>query len=115
MAEKEEDRQPPLEDMALKAVDILQSSVQTSSAHGFFLMIEGSRIDMAGHGNDPGKYPPTSTSLVLRTYLLTRIPANSRSRTRDSLVSIDSQARHEESRRAQQSWNAHRHDQRIRS
>lgn len=55
MADKEEDRQPPLEDMAVKAIDILQSSAQASSAHGFFLMIEGSRIDMAGHGNDPGK------------------------------------------------------------
>lgn len=54
MADKEEDRQPPLEDMAIKAIDILQSSVESSNAHGFFLMIEGSRIDMAGHGNDPG-------------------------------------------------------------
>ena len=56
MGQEEKDRQPPLEDMAMKAIDILQSSVQSSSAHGFFLMIEGSRIDMAGHGNDPGKF-----------------------------------------------------------
>lgn len=55
MSNLEEERQPALEDMAVKAIDILQSSVESSSAHGFFLMIEGSRIDMAGHGNDPGK------------------------------------------------------------
>ena len=36
-----------------KALRILRSSVRSDSAHGFFLMIEGSRIDMAGHSNDP--------------------------------------------------------------
>lgn len=65
MSEDENERQPSLEDMAIKAIDILQSSVESSSAHGFFLMVEGSRIDMAGHGNDPGE-------LLLLTHSLER-------------------------------------------
>eukprot|EP00462_Mataza_sp_D1_P006546 CAMPEP_0175124528 /NCGR_PEP_ID=MMETSP0087-20121206/2829_1 /TAXON_ID=136419 /ORGANISM="Unknown Unknown, Strain D1" /LENGTH=428 /DNA_ID=CAMNT_0016406301 /DNA_START=273 /DNA_END=1559 /DNA_ORIENTATION=+ len=40
--------QPSLEEMAKKALDLLKSPDR-----GFFLMIEGSRIDMAAHNNDP--------------------------------------------------------------
>jgi alkaline phosphatase len=41
-------RQPSLADMTAKAIEIL-------SRHpaGFFLMVEGSQVDWAGHGNDP--------------------------------------------------------------
>lgn len=39
--------QPSLEEMALKALQIL-----SSDSDGFFLMIEGGRIDMACHGHD---------------------------------------------------------------
>lgn len=42
-------KQPSLKDMAMKAIDTLS----TVADKGFFLMIEGSRIDMAAHSNDP--------------------------------------------------------------
>lgn len=38
--------QPSLPEMTEKALAILKKS---SKKHGFFLMVEGSRIDMAGH------------------------------------------------------------------
>jgi alkaline phosphatase len=40
--------QPSLTDMSLAALDVLDRT----SDEGFFLLIEGARIDMAGHGND---------------------------------------------------------------
>jgi alkaline phosphatase len=40
--------QPTLAQMVAKAIDLLEDS----SPNGFFLMIEGSRIDHAGHDND---------------------------------------------------------------
>ncbi|KAL2868016.1 alkaline phosphatase [Aspergillus lucknowensis] len=43
---------PSLEEMARSALKILSAATQDSE-QGFFLMIEGSRIDHAGHGNDP--------------------------------------------------------------
>ncbi|OJJ72797.1 hypothetical protein ASPBRDRAFT_195460 [Aspergillus brasiliensis CBS 101740] len=43
---------PSLEEMARTALTIL-SQATADSEQGFFLMIEGSRIDHAGHGNDP--------------------------------------------------------------
>lgn len=43
---------PSLEEMARTALKTL-SEATADSEHGFFLMIEGSRIDHAGHGNDP--------------------------------------------------------------
>ncbi|RHZ74902.1 hypothetical protein CDV55_107816 [Aspergillus turcosus] len=43
---------PSLEEMARTALKIL-SDATADSEQGFFLMIEGSRIDHAGHGNDP--------------------------------------------------------------
>lgn len=44
--------QPSLREMTHKALDILEKAT-TQSSQGFFLMIEGSRIDMAAHSNDP--------------------------------------------------------------
>ena len=44
--------EPSLKEMAVKALGVLQESTR-GSRKGFFLMIEGSRIDMAGHSNDP--------------------------------------------------------------
>jgi alkaline phosphatase len=49
------DKEPSLEEMATKALDILSAATQDSEK-GFFLMIEGSRIDMAAHSNDPAAH-----------------------------------------------------------
>ncbi|OJJ51300.1 hypothetical protein ASPZODRAFT_87506 [Penicilliopsis zonata CBS 506.65] len=46
------DTYPSLEEMARTALTAL-SQATADSEQGFFLMIEGSRIDHAGHGNDP--------------------------------------------------------------
>lgn len=43
---------PSLSEMAKTALDALEKATANSDK-GFFLMIEGSRIDHAGHGNDP--------------------------------------------------------------
>ncbi|EPS30311.1 hypothetical protein PDE_05262 [Penicillium oxalicum 114-2] len=43
---------PSLEEMARTALTTLSEATRDSE-QGFFLMIEGSRIDHAGHGNDP--------------------------------------------------------------
>jgi alkaline phosphatase len=43
---------PSLNEMARTALKALEAATQDSEK-GFFLMIEGSRIDHAGHGNDP--------------------------------------------------------------
>jgi len=43
---------PSLDEMARTAINALEAATQDSDK-GFFLMIEGSRIDHAGHGNDP--------------------------------------------------------------
>jgi alkaline phosphatase len=43
--------EPSLSDMAAAALSALEK--KTSRGQGFFLMIEGSRIDMAAHNNDP--------------------------------------------------------------
>ena len=50
--EKQDDIYPSLDEMARTALGAL-SAATTDSDKGFFLMIEGSRIDHAGHGNDP--------------------------------------------------------------
>lgn len=47
--------QPSLKEMAQKALRILERATLESS-QGFFLMIEGSRIDMAAHSNDPATH-----------------------------------------------------------
>ncbi len=45
--DRETTKQPSLEEMSLKAIGLLKGSEE-----GFFLMIEASRIDHAGHDND---------------------------------------------------------------
>ncbi|KAJ1919653.1 vacuolar alkaline phosphatase [Tieghemiomyces parasiticus] len=47
--------QPALADMATKALDLLKHA-SAGQSEGFFLMIEGSRIDMAAHANDPATH-----------------------------------------------------------
>ena len=47
-----DDVYPSLDEMARTALTALQDATEDSDK-GFFLMIEGSRIDHAGHGNDP--------------------------------------------------------------
>ena len=49
----QDDKYPSLEEMTKSALKILESATKDSE-QGFFIMIEGSRIDHAGHGNDPG-------------------------------------------------------------
>lgn len=49
--DRDESQEPRLSDMAKAALKSLQSN--SGSNQGFFLMIEGSRIDMAAHNNDP--------------------------------------------------------------
>ncbi|KAL7748472.1 vacuolar alkaline phosphatase [Sorochytrium milnesiophthora] len=47
-------KEPSLKEMAQKALDILDhASRSDKNSPGFFMMIEGSRIDMAAHSNDP--------------------------------------------------------------
>ncbi|KAF2236425.1 alkaline phosphatase [Viridothelium virens] len=48
----EDDTYPALREMAETALKALSAATKNSDK-GFFLMIEGSRIDHAGHGNDP--------------------------------------------------------------
>ncbi|KAJ3302785.1 hypothetical protein HDU76_005471, partial [Blyttiomyces sp. JEL0837] len=47
--------QPSLVEMAMKAIGILDKAT-SKKKQGFFLMIEGSRIDMAAHSNDPAAH-----------------------------------------------------------
>ena len=47
-----DDTYPSLDEMARTALKALSAATQDSDK-GFFIMIEGSRIDHAGHGNDP--------------------------------------------------------------
>ncbi|KAJ3134096.1 hypothetical protein HK100_003837 [Physocladia obscura] len=48
-------REPSLKEMAIKALNILSTATKKSRM-GFFIMIEGSRIDMAAHVNDPAAH-----------------------------------------------------------
>ncbi|RKP27134.1 alkaline-phosphatase-like protein [Syncephalis pseudoplumigaleata] len=45
-------KEPALHEMAQKALDIMAHATRDQE-QGFFIMIEGSKIDMAAHGNDP--------------------------------------------------------------
>lgn len=47
-----EEEYPSLESMTKKALHMLSAATEDSE-EGFFIMIEGSRIDHAGHANDP--------------------------------------------------------------
>jgi alkaline phosphatase len=53
--DREETDEPSLGEMMRKALDLLSRS-EAAQAEGFFLMVEGSRIDHAGHGNDPAAH-----------------------------------------------------------
>ncbi|MFC0523742.1 alkaline phosphatase [Pontibacillus salicampi] len=46
--EREETEQPSLSEMTERSIDVLEQDKD-----GFFLMVEGSQIDWAGHDNDP--------------------------------------------------------------
>lgn len=46
--DRDENSEPSLLEMSAKALNILKTSTANSDK-GFFLMIEGSRIDMAAH------------------------------------------------------------------
>ncbi|KAG7393987.1 vacuolar alkaline phosphatase [Phytophthora boehmeriae] len=46
-------REPSLPEMVDVVLSLLRKNEQAKK-HGYFLMIEGSRIDLAGHSNDPG-------------------------------------------------------------
>jgi alkaline phosphatase len=48
--DRDPQKEPSLKEMALKAIALLEKE---SKGKGYFLMIEGSRIDMAAHSNDP--------------------------------------------------------------
>lgn len=47
--------EPSLQEMVAKALKILSNATKNSQ-QGFLLIIEGSRIDMAAHGNDPAAH-----------------------------------------------------------
>ncbi|KAJ2059088.1 vacuolar alkaline phosphatase [Coemansia sp. S146] len=47
--------EPSLAEMTVKALEILSENTKHSN-QGFFIMIEGARIDMAGHDNDPAAH-----------------------------------------------------------
>ncbi len=48
--DRDETDQPSLAEMTARALDLLAAS---AGEQGFFVMVEGSRIDHAAHGNDP--------------------------------------------------------------
>ncbi|MEM1117894.1 MAG: alkaline phosphatase [Bacteroidota bacterium] len=48
--DRDETDEPSIAEMTQKAIDLLAAEAGEA---GFFLMVEGSRIDHAGHGNDP--------------------------------------------------------------
>lgn len=50
--DRQASQEPGLSEMTSKALSLLQNS----SEEGFFLMVEGSRIDHAGHDNDPAAH-----------------------------------------------------------
>ncbi len=47
--------EPSLREMTAKALEYLTKATETSD-NGFFLLVEGSRIDMAAHNNDPAAH-----------------------------------------------------------
>ncbi|CAO3648556.1 unnamed protein product [Mucor hiemalis] len=53
--DRDSTKEPSLTDMSKKALDILYKATEDTEK-GFFLLIEGSRIDMAAHSNDPATH-----------------------------------------------------------
>ena len=55
--DREPSIQPSLAEMTMTSLNIAKSKLkEVSSYKGFFVMIEGSRIDMAAHANDPAAH-----------------------------------------------------------
>ncbi|KAJ2359042.1 vacuolar alkaline phosphatase, partial [Coemansia sp. RSA 2618] len=53
-SDNNDDEQPSLSEMAVQTLERLHKSEQNTK--GFFVMIEGARIDMAAHDNDPATH-----------------------------------------------------------
>ncbi|KAJ3088552.1 vacuolar alkaline phosphatase [Quaeritorhiza haematococci] len=53
--DRDSSKEPSLKEMSARALEILLDATKDSD-RGFFLMIEGSRIDMAAHSNDPAAH-----------------------------------------------------------
>ncbi|WP_420454427.1 alkaline phosphatase [Rubrivirga sp.] len=53
--DRDQTDQPSLAELATRALDLLAASPD-GRERGFFLMVEGSRIDHAGHANDPAAH-----------------------------------------------------------
>jgi alkaline phosphatase len=53
--DRQPSKEPSLREMVTKALRILSKDTENQK-QGFFLMIEGSRIDMAAHSNDPSAH-----------------------------------------------------------
>ncbi|KAJ2786006.1 vacuolar alkaline phosphatase [Coemansia javaensis] len=49
-------QQPSLAEMTRKALAVLDAATGAADSGGFFLVVEGSRIDMAAHTNDPAAH-----------------------------------------------------------
>ncbi|KAI9145925.1 alkaline phosphatase [Paraphysoderma sedebokerense] len=55
--DRDPSKEPSLKEMASKALDLLYTATMgDEKSPGFFVMIEGSRIDMAAHSNDPATH-----------------------------------------------------------
>lgn len=103
--------EPSLRNMSLAALQTLSKAAKAKSAHGFFLMIEGSRIDMAEHTNDPigTLYDVLAYQETVRTVKTWVDGACSFFRRRGRLARLNRPAD-----RGEQGWLAHSHDQRVR-
>jgi alkaline phosphatase len=55
--DRDNSKEPSLAEMTKSALETLNAATLNDPASpGFFLMVEGSRIDMAAHSNDPGTH-----------------------------------------------------------
>ncbi|KAJ1843550.1 vacuolar alkaline phosphatase, partial [Coemansia sp. RSA 2703] len=70
--------QPPLSEMADRALNLLSNR----TSRGFFLMIEGARIDMAAHDNDPA----THLHEILEYWRTVRVVRDFVQRTENTLL-----------------------------
>jgi hypothetical protein len=52
----ESEAEPSLSEMSSVALKTLDRAAATDSKKGFLLLVEGSRIDMAAHSNDPANH-----------------------------------------------------------
>ena len=65
--DRDPSQQPSLEEMTRKAIEKL-----SQNPNGFFLMVEGSKVDWAAHANDP---VGMATDMLLSTVLAV-LPSN---------------------------------------